>query len=875
MRHWFRGQRTPREEIHMPLQAARHRTPLGIVAGPLVSSALVTAAAAAALWLAIAWLEVTVGWTDQAALALGSGPQVVGLVAVLSLGTPVTLGQGAEAAALHPHLVALSHPGLLALAAGPVLAGMLLGFLTERRSRAAGIRPEPTWLLAALLWAAVAAGLSIAPTAAAVLPARAHAGWAFLLALCWAAFAGALGTGLSRAERGARPWLARTAKGRPRVAVVTTAALTASLGVVAPAAGSDAGSELTVMSNAAISDLRPEVAQAVRAAAATHTLSKAVANRAYGTVGFATMSAALEGSPDEWLNNNAGLLGLTDAGASLRLAAVVTDQAGVHRHYQQVREGVPVYAGTVVVHLDAAQSRVLAVSNGSVPDVDSVNAHPSVSRKAAERVARQAAPKGTKLMGPTRLRVNGDRLVWLVWLGKPGYSSVFFVSARGDALVTHVENRIRDGLSRDVYDAANTRNLPGTRVRAEGGAPTGIADADAAYDYTGATYQYYAATFGRDGFDNTGKPLLATVRFGSGYRNAYWDGSQMVYGDNMVTMDVTAHEYTHAVTDWTSELEYRNQSGALNESFSDMMGVMAEGRAEGAVDWLLGEGSALGVIRSMADPTLYGQPANLSNYSTTCSDNGGVHTNSGIPNKAFYNVAQAIGTSAAERIFYTAFTGFLTSKAGFNEAREATRSVTSSLFPGDTAMYNAVTAGWDAVGVNGSTEPPDPDCGCSANVALSGSGLAGLRSSGPSVGEIRSSLYQLRDTVLAESPSGEHYQKAYDQNTGSISQLLKSDPKLRKETSRALQVLTPAMVALAEGRADEQVVTRAQAKRIVTLARHMKAAAKRSGDHALRAAVSRELKLLNPTGLVGKSYAEAQRVLDLRVTRVQSKGGQS
>lgn len=854
----------------MPTHQSRSRVPR-VSAGPAVASAGAAAAAAVAIWLAGSWLIATVGLTDSA--TLGSGPQAVGLLALVSLGTPVTLGQGVDAATLHPHLMALHNPALLALAVGPLLAGLLLGLLSERRSTADGSRLAPIWSLAGLLWAAVASGLSMVPVAP-VVPAQADPGWAFLLALGWAGLAGGLGVALARAHRRSRARVSLSARRRPRVAVATTVALIASLGAVAPAAGSDSGAELAVMSNSALSSLRPGVAGAVRAAAATQMLSHAVANQAYGTVGFATLSSPLRGTADNWLSSNAALLGLADAG-SLRLTSVVTDQSGVHRHYQQVQDGVPVYSAAVVVHLDASQSRVLAVSNSSVPDLDAVPTHPTVSRKVAERAAREAAPAGAKRMGPTRLRVSGGRLVWLVWLGKPGYSSLFFVSARGDALVTHVENRIREGLNRNVYDAANTRNLPGTLVRGEGGAPTGIADANGAYDFTGATYAYYAATFGRDGFDNTGKPLISTVRFGSGYQNAYWDGSQMVYGDNMVTMDVTAHEYTHAVTDWTSELEYRNQSGALNESFSDMMGVMAEGRAEGAVDWLLGEGSALGVIRSMADPTLYGQPAHLSNYSTTCSDNGGVHTNSGIPNKAFYNVTTAIGSAAAERIFYTAFTGFLTSKSGFNEAREATRSVTSSLYPGDAAKYNAVTAGWDAVGVDGSAEPPEPDCGCSANVALSGSGLAGLKAAGPSVGEIRSSLYQLRDTVLAESPSGEHYQKAYDQNTGRISQLLKGNAKLRKETSRTLQVLTPAMVALAEGRADEQKVTRAQAKRIVALAKHMKAAAKRSGDLALRSAVTKELRLLNPASLVGKSYAEAQRLLDLRVSRAQAEGAQS
>jgi thermolysin len=192
--------------------------------------------------------------------------------------------------------------------------------------------------------------------------------------------------------------------------------------------------------------------------------------------------------------------------------------------------------------------------------------------------------------------------------------------------------------------------------------------------------------------------------------------------------DVVAHELAHAVTEFSSGLIYENESGALNEAFSDMMGTSAEfharatGRSDRAADYLIGEdvvtparAGALTGLRSMSDPRSFGDPDHYSIRFTGAEDNGGVHINSGIPNHAFYLAIEGgtnrtsglavTGVGAAsrdqiERIFYRGFTSYLTPNATFAQARQATLRAASELFGDTSAAFRAVEQAWTAVGVN-------------------------------------------------------------------------------------------------------------------------------------------------------------------------------
>ncbi|NHC39028.1 peptidase M4 family protein [Bacillus sp. MM2020_1] len=233
------------------------------------------------------------------------------------------------------------------------------------------------------------------------------------------------------------------------------------------------------------------------------------------------------------------------------------------------------------------------------------------------------------------------------------------------------------------------------------------ADVDAHY-YAGVVYDYYKNTFNRNSFDNNGATLRSTVHYGRNYNNAFWNGAQMVYGDGDGTtfrslsgaLDVVAHELTHAVTERTAGLEYQYQSGALNESISDTFGVFLDKE-----DYLVGEdvytpNKAGDALRSLSNPELYGQPSTMSAYVNTTSDNGGVHTNSGIPNKAAYLTISSLGTAVAEKIYYRALTVYLTPTSNFSGARAALLAAAADLYGSTSTQYNAVKSAWTQVGVN-------------------------------------------------------------------------------------------------------------------------------------------------------------------------------
>jgi len=281
---------------------------------------------------------------------------------------------------------------------------------------------------------------------------------------------------------------------------------------------------------------------------------------------------------------------------------------------------------------------------------------------------------------------------------------------------------------RTIYDAHNQTNLPGTLVRAEGAAPINDDAANEAYDFSGDTYDFYEKAFKRNSIDNQGMRLDSTVHYDQNYDNAFWDGRQMVYGDGDQTifdrftkcLDVVGHELTHGVTAATAGLLYQNQSGALNESMSDVFGSlvrqMKENQTADQADWLIGKGLFLPTIngealRSMKapgtaydDPTIGKdpQPADMAHYVNTRSDQGGVHTNSGIPNHAFYLVATQLGGFAWEKagkIWYVTLTERLQPTSDFQAAADATFAVAGELFGQGSTEQQAVQNGWDGVGI--------------------------------------------------------------------------------------------------------------------------------------------------------------------------------
>jgi len=278
---------------------------------------------------------------------------------------------------------------------------------------------------------------------------------------------------------------------------------------------------------------------------------------------------------------------------------------------------------------------------------------------------------------------------------------------------------------RTIYDQKHSNAMAlGTVARSEGSRAVKDKAVNQAYDGFGATYKFYWQVLGRNSIDNAGMPILGLVHFSTDYNNAFWDGQgHMFFGDGdgqlfkplTGSLDVIGHELTHGVTQYEANLVYQGQSGALNESLSDVFGSLvkqyAKKQTADQADWLIGNdivGPTLApALRSMKAPGTANkfdkQPADMDHFVDTASDNGGVHTNSGIPNRAFYVAATTIGGNAWKKaglIWYDAVRDNLVKPTtGFKGFARATVRQAQHRFGANSAEVDAVRAGWDAVKV--------------------------------------------------------------------------------------------------------------------------------------------------------------------------------
>lgn len=351
------------------------------------------------------------------------------------------------------------------------------------------------------------------------------------------------------------------------------------------------------------------------------------------------------------------------------------------------------------------------------------------------------------------------------------------------------------GPHRTIFDAKGTQDTPGTKVRAEGGGPTGDVAVNEAYDGLGATWDLWSTAYSRDSLDGKGMPLLATVHYGRNYDNAFWDGSQMVFGDGdgviferfTKSVDVIGHELAHGVTEHTAGLLYQGQSGALNESVSDVFGVLVKQKALGQsaaeADWLVGadllNASVKGrALRDMRNPgTAYDdprlgtdpQPADMDHYVDTKDDNGGVHINSGIPNRAFVLAAEAIGGNAWEgagAIWYAVLSGAgIRADCDFATFAGLTVDAAGSAHGDGSPQQEAVRSAWEQVGVlTAGARPPSGHSGGTApspapgqgGVAPSADARVLLRRTGGFAGQVRERRMALGELSERDAKDWQH-----------------------------------------------------------------------------------------------------------------------
>ena len=459
-----------------------------------------------------------------------------------------------------------------------------------------------------------------------------------------------------------------------------------------------------------------------------------------------------------FLDQNRSLFGLRSAVEDLHLLRVEPDpqQGYAHIRFDQRYAGLPVFGRQLVVHLDPT-GQVVAV-NGEFAPILQLATKPTISAAQADtaalanliteqlRPSDAASAQITALPDETHLAVYVDdqgqsSLVWNVTIltERPLSQWHIFVNA-GRPVVVHAIDEVMPIKRRKTYSARNGTSVPG-RLLVDEGERTKDAVAQAAHDGAGVVYDYYMKTFKRDAYDNQGSPMISTVHYGSDpedAENAAWVGeySQMIYGDGgqifrplPYGLDVVGHEFTHGVIDSSSALVYEGQSGALNESYADVFGALID-----RGNWTIGEQVVksppypVPYLRNLEDPSAggsydkgdalasVGQPSTMAEYAnlpnSRRSDNGGVHVNSGIPNRAAFLVAKAIGREKMEQIYYRALTSYLTPDADFVAAADATARAAADLY--GQAELNAVHAAFAQVGITSAapqTPPPDSSTG--------------------------------------------------------------------------------------------------------------------------------------------------------------------
>jgi len=460
-----------------------------------------------------------------------------------------------------------------------------------------------------------------------------------------------------------------------------------------------------------------------------------------------------------------------------------------HTRVQQKVNGIPVWEGEAIVHLKADGS-VSSITD-DLKDGISVRTTPDLGEKDAERLAsgnykgraRQTDPSIVQMYiyrGEDRdhltYRIETPRLDGTNDTSAP----VVFIDAHTGEVVDQYDN-LQTGTGSSLYSGTvaistsqsganfymedTTRrqgtfnmNNTGNTSTGTGGTQSRYTDADDNWTATNAragvdahygaakTFDYYQTVHGRNGIDGNYGPGTTTaaangvsivasrVHFGSNYNNAFWYQNMMTYGDGngttftpLTTLDICGHEMTHGVTERSANLTYSKESGALNESMSDIMGSMVELYADGGVvsgdTWKIGEdaytpGTAGDALRRMDNPNAVGDPDHYSLrlYQGTCTpssanDQCGVHTNSSIQNHAFYLMAAGgtnrvsgvtvtgIGGTDAAKIFYRALTVYMTASTNFAGARTATLSAATDLFGASSSQYTTIATGWCAVGV--------------------------------------------------------------------------------------------------------------------------------------------------------------------------------
>jgi Zn-dependent metalloprotease len=471
----------------------------------------------------------------------------------------------------------------------------------------------------------------------------------------------------------------------------------------------------------------------------------APAGRAWPVASLAGADRDHAGAALAFLRDNRAALGLSKRGSDLVSRSVRRERGRSFVRFEQRFQGLRVFGAGAVVQVEPSggvsyvladlahdDARLHDRAFSVTPDVDA-----TVATSAAFDVTRAARGVSEVAADPAELMVyepsvigeaGPSRLVWHVRVrdGEGDVNEVVLVDATSGDVAFHYSD-VKHAKNRSIYDSNNVPGSAGSLVRTEGGAASGNAQAELVFQYFGDTYDFYFGRFGRDSYNDAGGALVGRVRYCDSagscpMANAYWNGSEMRFGDGYAGADdVVAHELTHGVTENESNLIYWGESGAINEALSDIFGELVDltnssGNDGGAVRWLMGEDLPGGAIRSMSDPTIYGDPdRRLSSlWYTGSEDNRGVHFNSGVANKLAYlltdggsfngQTVTALGVTEVARVFYEAQVNLLVPASDYYDLDAALVQAAKNL-GWSAAAQDSLQRGRAAVEITRPTNP--------------------------------------------------------------------------------------------------------------------------------------------------------------------------
>ncbi len=500
--------------------------------------------------------------------------------------------------------------------------------------------------------------------------------------------------------------------------------------------------------------------------------------------------ASIKNQAGLFFNAFKDVLKLNDPADELHFDSLSEDKQldQLHSRYSQYYQGIAIWGGDLIVHQNKAGD-VLSIDANYIPTPEQISIKPGISAEQAIISAQSALPMHTLYPdSESELVIYQDDntppvLAWQIkldislnqqWISLVDantsevilhYNSVPSENVQGQGVDTLGVTRplnvwqsqgtfflndtskpMFDG-SADPLDLQNSigviqisdaRNQPPTsdpeldelksifKITSDSPNSGWLEDGVAAAFNFSETYDYFLNKHGRNSLDGKGATILAVVRYGKDYKNAFFRGdfNAMFFGDGRAfsaALDVVGHELTHGITSATSNLIYRNQSGAINEAMSDIFGEAIERRTNGQNDWLTGT-TLQATGRNLKDPgsiingrTQLPYPSKMSEFRdlTLEEDNGGVHINSSIINHAFYQLAEglsnAVGFDQAADIFYRANTVHLLSRSTFIDTRRACIDSANELFGDNSAQSQASAAAFDHVEIFDTASQPDPE----------------------------------------------------------------------------------------------------------------------------------------------------------------------